>query len=198
MILEKEGRLIVNTEGEVFTGDKTNGVFQPYPIVIANEEKIGFKLFWYSLADGPKEAVYAGWEDGLCEIVLSPVQPRKILGRLFLPWVIFPDQQQHLWIGTYRNGLYVYDLKTAQLAAFTHYNGFDELKTAGIVSIQRDREGTIWLCTTTGLYRLDREKGITERHWSEGKGAFYLPYNNIYHFTKTRTVFFGSLREAVV
>lgn len=183
-ILEKDGRLVVNTEGEIFTGDKTTGVFQPYPIV--NENKIGMKIFWYSLANGQKGTIYAGWEGGLCELLLPPVQSRKVLGSLFLPWVIFPDQQQRLWIGTYRTGLAVYDLKTAQLAAVTNYNGFDELKTAGIVSIQSDKEGKLWLCATTGLYRLDPQKGVTERHWSGGKGAFYLPYDNIYHFYEDR------------
>ncbi|MEM6700764.1 MAG: histidine kinase dimerization/phospho-acceptor domain-containing protein, partial [Bacteroidota bacterium] len=43
------------------------------------------------------------------------------------------------------------------------------------------KDGLIWLCTNTGLYELDIEKGITARYWTGGEGVFYLPNDDIRH-----------------
>ncbi len=186
-ILEKDNQLIVNTEGAIFILDKTTGAFKPYPIVIGYGKSVGLSTFWYALSKDKKGNIFAGWNSGILHLDILSSKNTKLIfdtekADYILPWTIFHDHRQRLWIGTYQNGLQVYDLKTSQLPSFSKYNGFDELKTAGIVSIQLDKDKNIWLCATTGFYLFDLEKGITERHWSGGKGAFHLPYDNIYHF----------------
>ena len=181
-ILEKEEHLVVNTEGGIYMVNKATGAFKLYPGT-SHTSSTKLPIFWYSLATDQSGNLFAAEESAINRLIMSPVRSmERIAGTIFVPWTIFPDSQQRLWIGTYRSGLYVYDQLARQLYPYTNYNGFHELKTAGIVSIQTDRRGVIWLCATTGFYRLDLKKGVTERHWSGGKGSFYLPYDNIYHF----------------
>ncbi|WP_428657738.1 ATP-binding protein [Runella sp.] len=196
-ILEKGQELIVQTEGEIFSIEKASGAIKKLPVM---------RRYWYAIAHDTTENIFSGWEFGLELLRINPItgtitfstlikypnltkeqfgfgiSSNGPLKFLYIPWTIFPDNKHHLWIGTFRNGLYIYSLVTRQLYPFSKYNGFDELKTAGIVSIQYDNENNIWLCATTGLYLIDLKKGVLERHWSGGKGSFYLPYDNIYHF----------------
>ncbi len=181
-ILEKNGQLLINTEGGIFIGDKTNGNFRQYPAAYQNvSNPLG--TFWYALSSDKSATIFAGSEFGLSRLTPEAALKHEELTRnVYVPWTIYADNQQRLWLGTFKNGLSVYDLTTKQLNNFTQYNGFNELKSAGIVNIQTDRNGQIWLSATTGFYKLDLERGVIERHWTGGKGAFYLPYDNIYHF----------------
>lgn len=180
-ILEHDGQLLVSTEGGVFVGDKTTGVFEPFPGTTRAKNDL-VAPYWYGLTNDQTGAVFVGHEQLLHRLTMKPVRSvTRLADKLYVPWTMVPDNQQRLWIGTYRDGLALYDGRTGQLNSYSQYNGFNELRTAGIVSIQPDRRGGFWLCATTGLYRLDLQKGVTERHWSGGKGTFYLPYDNIYH-----------------
>lgn len=166
----------------IFRGNKTTGVFNKFSNMPQSDEK-EVHNFWYGLAADKSGNIFSGGELSLTHLTIKDaLRQEEIAKNIYVQWVIYSDAQQRLWIGTYKNGLSVYDLATKQVISFTQYNVFDELKSAGIVSIQADKEGQIWLCATTGFYKLDFEKGILERHWSGGKGAAYLSYDNIYHF----------------
>ncbi|RYF49655.1 MAG: hybrid sensor histidine kinase/response regulator, partial [Cytophagaceae bacterium] len=65
---------------------------------------------------------------------------------------------------------------------FRGYNQFPELAQAHILHIGTDRQGTIWLCATTGLYTIDPKKGVTARYWRGGRGTFRLPADSYQHF----------------
>ena len=181
-ISEKDRQLLVNTEGGIFIGDKATAHFKEYPATYKNvSNPLG--TFWYALSSDKSAGIFAGSEFGLSRLTPETAFKHEQLTRnVYVPWTIYADNQQRLWLGTFKNGLSVYDLATKQFNNFTHYNGFEELKTAGIVHIQADRNGQIWLSATTGFYKFDSERGVLERHWTGGKGAFYLPYDNIYHF----------------
>jgi signal transduction histidine kinase/CheY-like chemotaxis protein len=181
-ILVKDDQILVSVQQAVFIGSKTTGQFQRIPGTV--EDKAGSPaLYWYALAADSAGQIFAGESYSINQLLLKPKPVSRQLAKdLFMPWVIFPDGQQRLWVGTYRNGLYVHDLTTHKLRDFAQYNRFDELRNAGVASIQTDRRGAVWLCATTGFYRLDFKKGILERHWSGGKGNFHLPYDNISHF----------------
>ncbi len=181
-ILEKGQELFINTEGGIFWGDKKTGNFQKYPAFFQKASN-PLGTFWYALSSDKFTNIFAGSEFGLSDLTPDATSKHEELSRnIFVPWTIFPDTQQRLWIGTFKDGLSIYNRATKQLDTFDKYNGFEELKSAGIIHIQADRSGQIWLCATTGFYKLDFEKGILERHWMGGKGVLYLPHNNIYHF----------------
>ncbi len=79
-------------------------------------------------------------------------------------------------------GLWLVDPATQQVTLFRGYNGFPELAQAHVLHIGTDRQGTIWLCATTGLYTVDPQQGVTARYWRGGKGAFRLPADSYQHF----------------
>ncbi|GAB3752943.1 hybrid sensor histidine kinase/response regulator transcription factor [Spirosoma pomorum] len=79
-------------------------------------------------------------------------------------------------------GLWLVDPVTSQVTNFRGYNQFPELAQAQVLHIGTDRQGTIWLCATTGLYTVDPKKGVTARYWRSGRGGFRLPADSYQHF----------------
>lgn len=98
-------------------------------------------------------------------------------------WSFYAFSDTHLLAGADR-GLRLIDARTGKVDLFRQYNQFPELAQAHTLHIGPDRQGTIWLCATTGLYTFDPRRGITARYWSGGKGQFYLPaesFQHVYH-----------------
>ncbi|GAB3775294.1 hybrid sensor histidine kinase/response regulator transcription factor [Spirosoma horti] len=79
-------------------------------------------------------------------------------------------------------GLWLVDPATNRITPFRGYNQFPELAQAHVLHIGTDRQGTIWLCATTGLYTLDSRTGVTARYWRGGLGAHKLPADSYQHF----------------
>lgn len=79
-------------------------------------------------------------------------------------------------------GLWLVDPATNQVTPFRGYNQFPELAQAHVLHIGTDRQGTIWLCATTGLYTVDPRQGVTARYWRGGRGAYRLPADSYQHF----------------
>ncbi|UHG93766.1 hybrid sensor histidine kinase/response regulator transcription factor [Spirosoma oryzicola] len=98
-------------------------------------------------------------------------------------WTIHPfsNNPRRLLAGG-EPGLWVVDPTTNQVTAFRDYNQFPELAQAYVLHINTDRQGTLWLCASTGLYTVDPRKGVTARYWSGGKGSFKLPADSYQHF----------------
>jgi len=99
----------------------------------------------------------------------------------FSVWSVYQPNDNLLLVGG-KNGLYVVDLSTNIVDAFNQYNQFGELAEAHILYIDTDKQGQVWICTSSGLYAWDATKGITARYWSGGQGAFYLPADEFQHF----------------
>lgn len=98
-------------------------------------------------------------------------------------WTIhsFPGNPHRLLAGG-EPGLWLVDPAASRVTPFRGYNQFPELARAHVLHIGADRQGTIWLCATTGLYTVDPQRGITARYWRGGKGAFRLPADSYQHF----------------
>ena len=96
-------------------------------------------------------------------------------------WTIAPFSNQHLLAGGIV-GLWLIEAKTGTVLPFTRYNQFPELATSHVLHIGADRQGTRWICSTTGLYTVDSSAGITARYWSGGQGRFRLPTDSYQHF----------------
>lgn len=90
------------------------------------------------------------------------------------------------WLIGGRLGLWLGDSKTGKVQSFTNYNQFTELAQSHVLYIAPDRNGTVWICSGTGLYTADPVKGVTGRYWSGGKGGFYLPADVYEHFYQDR------------
>lgn len=95
-------------------------------------------------------------------------------------WTFFPAKPNQLWCGTFQ-GLAFFNTTTKQVS-YPNTDNFPELKAASICHIGRDRSGVIWLCSSTGFYKMTDEGHIAGRFWSEGKDDHWLPYDNFHHF----------------
>ena len=73
-----------------------------------------------------------------------------------------------------QNGLLVLNREEKLLEPYEKYNEFEQLKTTR-VNYAKNYDGKCWLATSSGLYVLDPEEGITAHHQP-------LPNLNIYHF----------------
>ncbi|WP_461117682.1 hybrid sensor histidine kinase/response regulator transcription factor [Spirosoma jeollabukense] len=96
-------------------------------------------------------------------------------------WTMFPFSNQHSLAGGIV-GLWLVETKTGQVLPFTRYNQFAELAKSHVLHIGADRQGTLWICATTGLYTVDPSGGITARYWNGGIGRFRLPTDSYQHF----------------
>ncbi len=94
-------------------------------------------------------------------------------------WTIFPAKPDQLWCGTL--GLAFFNTKTKKLS-YLNSHQFPELENAYIIHIGRDRAGTIWLCSSTGFYKMTEDGQVAGRYWSGGQGEYWLPFDDFYHF----------------
>ncbi|ARK13805.2 two-component regulator propeller domain-containing protein [Fibrella sp. ES10-3-2-2] len=98
-------------------------------------------------------------------------------------WIIHPfSVTPHRLLAGGDPGLWLVDPDKNRVMPFRGYNQFPELVQAQVLHISTDRQGTIWLCATTGLYTVDPKKGVTARYWRGGRGAFRLPADSYQHF----------------
>lgn len=95
-------------------------------------------------------------------------------------WSMLEESPTRLLLGM-GDGLLVLNPTSAEFAQPAN-SGFPEFDHACVNSLQRDRSGQIWACTSQGLYRLRESGEVSDRYWSGGQGDHYLPYDNIFHF----------------
>jgi signal transduction histidine kinase/DNA-binding response OmpR family regulator/ligand-binding sensor domain-containing protein len=105
-----------------------------------------------------------------------------------VPWIIFPLNDTQFWIGT-ETGLVFFNPLTGQ-SSQPDIRLFPELEKASIVHIGREDEknqNTLWICSSTGFYKMNAEGQVLERYWSGGEGNHWLPFDNFYHFYKDQS-----------
>lgn len=69
---------------------------------------------------------------------------------------IFEDSDGYIWVGTGGSGLARLDPETEK---FTHFTEDEGLMGATVYGIVEDRSGDLWVSTSMGLSRMDRNKG---------------------------------------
>ena len=70
---------------------------------------------------------------------------------------LFHDKEGNaIWIGTFRNGLFRYDLSTGRYKHFLPGNS-SGLRSDAVFDMIKLDDGSFWVATTLGLYKYDRE-----------------------------------------
>jgi ligand-binding sensor domain-containing protein/signal transduction histidine kinase len=72
-------------------------------------------------------------------------------------WVIHPDSRGQIWVGTWNDGLNLFDEK---IKMFRHYTIEDGLPSNSIRSILEDKNGDLWISTENGISHYDQNKKI--------------------------------------
>ncbi|RRA98122.1 hybrid sensor histidine kinase/response regulator transcription factor [Larkinella rosea] len=90
-----------------------------------------------------------------------------------------PDDPNRLWIGTFGNGLCLFDKKTGRVLRFTKSNG---LPNNVVYSVKADRQGYLWMGTNKGLCRMNRRTFRTET-FTRDDGIMADEFNS-YHYVQ--------------
>jgi signal transduction histidine kinase/DNA-binding response OmpR family regulator/ligand-binding sensor domain-containing protein len=103
---------------------------------------------------------------------------------------IYLEDKYTLWIGNYGTGLHRLDLATKDLSIFTMEDG---LPNNDVVGIQEDSLGNLWLSTSYGLSRFDKDKTFVNYYYTEGLNnlqfhakSAYTDKNGIIYFSGNR------------
>lgn len=135
----------------------------------------------YGLTNGPPGKLTIGQLDLVTYAIRTHSRTSAPLPSGGSIWTMSPFSNQHFLAGGLV-GLWLVETKTGRVLPFTGYNQFPELAKSHVLHIGADRQGTCWICATTGLYTVDPSGGITARYWSGGKGRFRLPADSYQHF----------------
>ncbi len=102
---------------------------------------------------------------------------------------LFEDNKQHIWAGSYYNGLFKYDKEGHVLAVYKEKDGLADNNVLGI--LQDEATGNLWISTGNGLVKFDPKielfKLFTEMDGLSGN----VFNNNSYCRTKKGEMFFG-------
>lgn len=80
-----------------------------------------------------------------------------------------------IYIGTRRQGIAIFDKNSQEFIPYEKLNQFADLAKLEVIYMLPTPD-FIWLCTSNGIYQLDRQKGIVARFHD-------FPSNFIYHLT---------------
>ena len=95
---------------------------------------------------------------------------------------IFKDAQQNIWLGT-RDGLLIYDmgkhrfLRPGKLLSYAWMPGFSGLR---INLMMQDRQGSYWIATNDGLYKVGRDHPQPEHYYAGAEADHNISSNLVY------------------
>lgn len=159
-------RGIYVNKGLLYTNNESNGICV---VDVAKNEKLSISTTrefggFTCMVPDENDNLLQGCFYGLNKIdkttnSIKPIRIKNVDCRL---WCLQPLKDNLFLAGT-ETGLYLYDNAKEQFTEYDKYNSFQNLKSAFILSIEADSlvKSNYWLCTNTGLYVLDMEKGIT-------------------------------------
>ncbi|ARD44278.1 hybrid sensor histidine kinase/response regulator [Colwellia sp. PAMC 21821] len=95
-----------------------------------------------------------------------------------MAWAFYQDSMAQLWVGTQGGGLNKWLPKdfNALNNSFTHFDSLSGLPSSHIYSIQDDDNGNLWLSSTAGLTRFNKQSGKL-RHFDSYQGLKESDFN---------------------
>lgn len=170
----KDGTVYVGVNGRLYKKKPTEKTFTYLA---------AFPGDLYAMEGDYAGQLWMGRNDLLQYNPLTGLVKFHVPSRLGLIWSILPEKDK-VWVGIEKNLAY-WDKSKQQFVFFGQYNGFDALKESVVYQIEPfEQTNHLLLTTNTGLYVLDRSKGIIARYWTGGRGKFYLPADNIQHICR--------------
>ncbi len=139
------------------------------------------------------ENFWIGTEKGLNKVFLDENGLPNKFKTYFPNETIYSLQEssnQKIWMGTYTNGLYLFDPENGKS---THFTTADGLAGNTIFGILEFNEEEVWLSTNNGITRFNlKEKSFTNYDYSNGLAN--LEHNfNAYYKTRSNNFLFGGI-----
>ena len=138
------------------------------PAIHLEEDKLllGSSTAYISYDDNQKshQAIY--WKRGL---------------KVPITWALFQDKQGKIWSGLHEFGLGYWDQQEDSLRYFQQYNTFETLQKSNVYAFLEWDETHLFIGSTSGIYILNKEKGIVQRFWEGGLHHTFFPHDIIHH-----------------
>lgn len=176
MVFHRDGRIYFNASTEVYS--VSPGLDD---IRLVDSEPVGL----YALCEDLDGRLI----NGITTIYhLDPVTGKKVVHNLPALqkwgeiWSILP-RYDRIWLGN-NEGILYYDRSKEAIVPFEQYNGYDLLRHSCVYQMLfLEQSRKIWMISSTGIYVIDPEQGVTGRYWNGGTGADFLPADNIRHLS---------------
>lgn len=140
--------------------------------------------FLFSLAIASSFSLFSCTQNSAQTVSLAkpnqPIVEQDSLRFTSMISALFKDSQNNLWIGSQQEGLAQFDGQK-----FTYYRTEQGLNDLQVRSVQEDENGTIWLATANGIYRLQNQQfesvtatRSTSPQWENAKGDLWFTAGN--------------------
>lgn len=152
--------IIQDSFGNIWIGNYRGGIdfisyaqplFNTITYTIEKQGKTNNKQVWGLWADNDQIWLGGERELGVYEkgkkIKIFPLHKCQLHPQTHIN-VIYQDKQQRLWLGTYKNGILVYNPKDESITRI----GDKDSESLDICSFSEDTNSKIWIGTQTGIY----------------------------------------------
>ncbi|TQV88814.1 hybrid sensor histidine kinase/response regulator transcription factor [Aliikangiella coralliicola] len=187
--IENKGMYIATFSG-LFFRDLKSGNIQK---VQSDDPKLDGNLYFKIYKDSHDNLFFTSWK-GLTKLA----ENGKIVtvdwndSNIRDPWAkVYLDENDHIWVGINHLGLFRYDTKGNQLAAYKDKKALHAIN--GFVSILGSKDGSLWISSVEGISHLDpKSKHIHNYNRSDGlpDGSF----NSFGLHSKDDYLYFGSTK----
>jgi signal transduction histidine kinase/DNA-binding response OmpR family regulator/ligand-binding sensor domain-containing protein len=92
-------------------------------------------------------------------------------------WSVYEEVNGQIWIGS-RDGIYLLDSVKKCIVPFEQYNDYTSLAKSVVLELYENDKG-IWAATNTGLYLIDKNKGVIAYYHSKAIAPFKIPSDHI-------------------
>ena len=151
-ILDAEGRLWLGTHDGLYCYQTPKGQLKSI-------QQFEGHLIWKIHSTKDKTGIWIGSDKGLSKLDFKNFQVRHYFEEKNYPtalhneyvMTLLEDSNHHLWIGTYKKGLYLADLNHEELT-YSHFDNDSDIPVHSVFELYESSDRTIWAGTSNGLY----------------------------------------------
>lgn len=96
-------------------------------------------------------------------------------------WSIHRADSDHLWLGLENRGIRIFDQNQHKFQNFPRANGLEALTNSTVYQFFPLDSSHYLLASTSGLYLLNKHRGVLARYWPEGRDGHFFPSDNVFH-----------------
>lgn len=148
----KNGKLWFTTNNGIFTYSEENDVISLYSKIYRN---IGISSI---LCVSDKNDIWIGNRKGLTVLRAENLNSinTNLLENISVN-SLYIDKENQIWVGTYDDGIYIFDEKGNLIKHHLHIPGKNSLSNNQVRTILEDDSGKVWVGTFFGLNRFDKK-----------------------------------------